>query len=243
MSAGLCRRRRSRLFFILVGLATATPAAADVTVEIVPEPASNVATSATGLSERAGGEPLRVLRRSSNAVVIVTTVHGFELLSGDSDLATVRLLSDVPAAETGQEAGSFIRYVVRLIGDGGPTGEGVPAQTGAAARTSAVLVDRRAVGDGSAAAGDRLGPGTLMVRALGADGGTLSERIVPDPRFVRFETADRDGDLRGRREFIKAAATLVVDLPETPGVTRLAVLAPPAAGRSDARPLATVDLP
>src|SRR5262245_58426326 len=70
----------------------------------------------------------------------------------------------------------------------------------------------------------QLSPDRLVVVSSDAAGRELDWRIVPDPRFIRGETADAQGRITSRR-LQRAEANLLVDIPDRPDIVLLRVYA------------------
>ena len=88
-----------------------------------------------------------------------------------------------------------------------------------------VLSRRRGVGPLPRERDPQLSADRLVVVSADVTGRELDWRIVPDPRLVRAEFPDAQGQLSGRT-FLRAEINLLVDVPNNPDIVRLRIYAP-----------------
>lgn len=89
----------------------------------------------------------------------------------------------------------------------------------------AVLSRRRGAGPLPQERDPQLSADRLVVVSIDATGRELDWRIVLDPRLVRAEFPDAQGQLSGRT-FQRAEINLLVDIPNDPDIVRLRIYAP-----------------
>ena len=199
------------------------------------------------LADVLDGAPLSI-RRQGTPTTLETDGIGYQRLLASPSLATVRLLStslaqanDARAApgETRSDLVS-LRIEIRTRPVSGPPRQGISAAESRDATHSARIVQRRRYSDWLPPSPPP-GPGMLVVTGRNGQGDVIWQRVVKDPRLVRFEASGPGGRLTRRRDFIRTRAELTVAVPRDPRVVTVSIADPPGSG--GARELARMPMP
>lgn len=185
------------------------------------------------LGSTLAGAPRTIHSISTLSAVVSTNTIGYERLLSDPRFVTVRLLSgtapDISTAPSTSAALTEWTIRLRTTASNGFTPDTIPAATDATAGHTAQIIAER-TGEASIAQPNAIGPGMLVVRGLGADGGEVARAVVADPRLIRYEAAAADGELSGRRDFFRVDVLFNVTLPADARIASLEVAASDGGG-------------
>jgi len=185
------------------------------------------------LDSTLAGAPRTIHSVSTLSAVVSTTTIGYERLLSDPRFVTVRALSgtapSISTAPSTSAASTEWTIRLRTTASNGFTLDTVPAATDATAGHTAEIVAERD-SEASIVQPNTIGPGMLVVRGLAADGAEVARSVVADPRIIRYEAVGADGELSGRRDFLRVDALFSVTLAADARIVSLEVAASDGGG-------------
>ncbi len=186
----------------------------------------NIASEALSARSKSS-TPMRVIEVKKGGIILETSFSGYHDLLANPNLYKVKLLGrnkikNKIAKENLHKRVPHVTYEIGLVSDAADAATTLEGQLGHT-YTASIENRGRVVATLDSAV---MGPGMLLVQAFDASGAELYSTAIPDTRLVRYEEADQNGNLKGRRDFYRTSATLIVRLPQNDDIRTLTISAP-----------------